>query len=107
MVHNNGLAPLLFNSYLHLNTSNIRWKLFKTGRITFTYKKVVKIYIAYETFVAIYCENDSALGNCLFGAAKSTKILLILININILDVVLNLMYVEVFLHQMVRRLVKT
>ena len=49
------MVLLLVNSYLHLNASNIRWKLFKTGRTTFTYKKAVKIYIAYEKFVAIYC----------------------------------------------------
>ena len=70
-------------------------------------KKWLKFILLMRNLWPYTVENDSALGNCLFGAAKSTKILLILVNINILDVVLNLMYVKVFLHQMVRRLVKT
>ena len=61
----------------------------KQDKITFTHGKIVDIYIIYEiNFWNYEDSSDPTLGNCLFGAFKLVKKMLILRNTNILDMVL-------------------
>ena len=45
----------------------------KQPKISYTYGKVVNIYIAYELGASSSHNNDPALKNCLFGAVTLTK----------------------------------
>ena len=58
-------------------------------------KFALNIYIIYEISVSDSNNSCPTLENCLFGAVKLTKIL-ILISTNILDMVLDLIDVELF-----------
>ena len=79
---------------------------FKWDEVTFTPNKAVDIYILYKIKFWWYTQSvDFTSGNILFGAIKSTK-MLILISINILAMILDLMHVEVFWYQIVVGLVK-
>ena len=68
----NSLTPEL--SYYDYN---IRVKFtgscLKQSKITYTHKKVVNIYIAYELIASSSHSDDPTLKNCLFGAVTLTK----------------------------------
>ena len=62
----------------------------KQDKITYTYGKIVNIYIIYERNLWNYRYSDNpTLGNCLFGAVKLVKTLIV-INTSILNMVLDL-----------------
>ena len=62
----------------------------KQDKITYTYGKIVNIYIIYERNLWNYRYSDNpTLGNCLFGAVKLVKTLTV-INTSILNMVLDL-----------------
>ena len=81
---NNSLVPLL--SYVSTKIK-FDYKLFKTRRITFTHK----IWIIHQINLSPFTvDNDFELAILLLAA--KLKILLILININVLNMVLDLMH---------------
>ena len=45
----------------------------KQGKITFSYGKIVNIYIVYEIERSVNISSYPTLENCLFGAVKVTK----------------------------------
>ena len=47
--------------------------MFKTIKISYTYGKVVNIYIVYKLGASSSQVNDPTLKNCLFGAVTLTK----------------------------------
>ena len=62
----------------------------KQDKITYIYGKIVNIYIIYEINLWNYkCSDNPTLGNCLFGAVKLVKTLIV-INTSILNMVLDL-----------------
>ena len=73
----------------------------KQPNFTFTHKKIVNIYIAYELRASSSHTNDPTLKNCLFGAVTLTKNADIDANIGILVRELGLMEEEVFHFQAV------
>ena len=70
----NSLTPLI--NYID-RTNKIRIKFtrscLKQSKISYTHKKVVNIYIAYELGASSSHVNDPTLKNCLFGAVTLTK----------------------------------
>ena len=63
--------------------------------VIFTHEKIVNIYIVYKINLWNYWySDDPTLGNCLPGAVKLVKKMLILINTSILDMVLDLIWKE-------------
>ena len=91
---NNSLDPKL-----HYVDNKIRVKFdgsyLKQNKITYTHGTIVNIYIVYEITKNIAISSYPTLENCLFGAVKFLKIV-ILISINILDMVLDLIEGERF-----------
>ena len=64
-------------------------------------RNVANLQISYELDTwSKYLNTDFTLGNCLFGAVKLTK-MLILINIDIVVIILYLTFVHIFRCQMV------
>ena len=61
----------------------------KQPKMSYTYRKIVKIYIVNELGASSSPNNDPTLKNCLFGAATWLKIL-ILISVGILAMELDL-----------------
>ena len=70
---NNSLNPLI----CYYNAQKIRVKFtgncLKLSTISYTHKKIVNIYIAYELGASSSNDNDSTLKNCFFGAVTLTK----------------------------------
>ena len=63
--------------------------------VIFTHEKIVNIYIVYKINLwNCWYSDDPTLGNCLPGAVKLVKKMLILINTSILDMVLDLIWKE-------------
>ena len=100
-VSNNSLDPVL--NYIN---AKLRVKFYgsslKQGKITLSHKEVVNINIVYDTNLWQFSvSKDNALGNPLLGT------ILILIIINVLAMILDFMYMEVFRCLLVVGLVKT
>ena len=72
---------------------NFNGSSLKEDKIKFNYGKTVNIYIVYALKSTI---KDITLENCLLGAVKITK-MMILVSTNIQDMVLDLMEKELFL----------
>ena len=64
-------------------------KIIKQEKIIFNHGKIVNIYIVYEIERSVYISNYRTLGNCLFGALKLTKNMLMLMCSNIQDMALD------------------
>ena len=88
------------NPQLHYlgNKTRVEFKgsCLKQGKITYTHGKITNIYIVYEISKNFNISNYLTQENCLFGAVSSKK-MLILISINILDIELDLIDMIFFL----------
>ena len=71
----------------------------QSNKLTYTYGKVVNIYIVYELGASSSHNNDPTLKNCLFGAVTLTKNADI--SMDILVIELDLIEEEVFCFQVV------
>ena len=68
----NSLTPAV--NYYGTNTRvKFTGSCLKQPKMSYTYRKVVKIYIVYELGASSSPNNDPTLKNCLFGAATLTK----------------------------------
>ena len=67
----------------------------KQDKITYNHGKIVNIYTVYDLKSTLNYNADFNLENCLFGAIKLPKILM-LISIDILDMTLDLMEKDFF-----------
>ena len=67
----------------------------KQDKITYNHGKIVNIYTVYDLKSTLNYNADFNLENCLFGAIKLPKMLM-LISINILDMTLDLMEKDFF-----------
>ena len=76
----------------------------KKDKITYNHGKIVHICIVFETSKNNNINSLPTLENCLFGAASSLKIM-IMIRMNILDMQLHLIDIDVF-HILVVELVE-
>ena len=85
----NNLAPAL--NYIG-NKVRVKFagSCLKHDKITYTHGKIVNICIVYEINLWNHTySSDPTVRNCLFGAVKLVKKMLILINISVLDMVLD------------------
>ena len=90
---NNSLAPEL-SCFINKIKVKFNGSCLKQSKITYIHAAIVNMYIVYK--LSSNLNNfDLVLENCLLGAVKLTK-MLILISTNIHDMVLDLMHVEVF-----------
>ena len=94
---------LVLNYYGNKIRAKFTGSCLKQPNISYTYGKVVNIYIVYE-LNKIYTKATPTVVNCLFGANGLTK-MLILISINIQDTELDLIE-EDFIYYVMKHLVE-
>ena len=71
-ISNNSLAPSL-DYYGAKTRAKFTRSCLKQSKVSYTHRKIVNIYIAYELGASSSNDNDPALKICLFGAVTLTK----------------------------------
>ena len=69
---NNSLAPAI-NNYGTKTRVTFTGSCLQQSKVTYTYKKIVNVYVVYELGASSSNINDPTLKNCLFGAVTLTK----------------------------------